>query len=71
MMPVMAEHVADNIGPGQLVALEAELADGDSSSDTGYKADDEDDDEVVSPRWHNGGSIVRNLMQRRVRARLI
>jgi hypothetical protein len=69
-----AEHVADNIVGGvvQLGAAEPELEDGDSYSDAGHR-DDEDgaEEEVLGPRRRHGeDGGVRNLLQRRVRARL-
>jgi hypothetical protein len=49
-----------------------ELDAGDSSSDAGYQYVDEEEDEVLSRRRRrHGGGDVRNLMQRRVRARLV
>jgi hypothetical protein len=64
--------VADNIDGGgvQLAAVEAELDDGDFSSDAGYQDVDEGDAEVLSRQRRNDYNSTRNLMQRRVRARL-
>jgi hypothetical protein len=67
-----AERVDDNIG-GAVVLLgdvEPELHDGDSSSDAGYQGVDDGRDEVLGPRRRHGEDGVRNLLQRRVRARL-
>jgi hypothetical protein len=65
-----AEHVADNVGGDdvQLATVDAKLAIGDSTSDVGYQATDESEDEVLSRRRCNIEDVIRNLMQRRVRA---
>jgi hypothetical protein len=63
------EHVADNMDGGG-VATAAELDDRHSTSYAGYQAADEGEDEVLSNRRQVGGDGVRNLAQRRVRARL-
>jgi hypothetical protein len=66
------DYVDDNIGGrgSELAGAHVDLEDGDSSSDAGYQADDEGEAEVLSNGrriWENG---VRNILQRRVRARL-
>jgi hypothetical protein len=67
------EHVADSMGAGgvEVAAGQVPLEDGDSSSDAGYQGVDEGGDEVLSHRRRFGHDGVRNLMQRRVRARLL
>jgi hypothetical protein len=50
--------------------MEAELDAGESTSDAGYQDVDESNDKVLSRGRRNGDDGVRNLMQRRVRARL-
>jgi hypothetical protein len=56
----------------QLGAAVPELEDGDSSSDAGHQDDEVGaEEEVVGPRRRHGEDDgVRNLLQRRVRARL-
>jgi hypothetical protein len=68
-----AEHVADNIGgvDGQPAAVGAELDAGDSSFDAAYHDAGDEEDEVIGRRRRHGGGVARNLMQRRVRARLV
>jgi hypothetical protein len=58
-------------GVRELAAGVVQLEDGDSSSDAGYQGVDEGEDEVVSHRQRFGDDGVRNLLQRRVRARLV
>ncbi|KAM0830185.1 hypothetical protein ACQ4PT_066373 [Festuca glaucescens] len=70
------EQVAENMGDGAVdfADVMVPLEDGDSSSEVGYQATDkheDGDDEVVGPRRGFVGDGVRNLMQRRVRARLV
>jgi hypothetical protein len=68
------EQVAENMGAGVVDFAAVMVPDGDSSSDAGYQATDEHedgDDEVLGPRRDFGSDGVRNLMQRRIQARLV
>ena len=68
-----AGQVADNIIGGAVAEQGdgVQLEDGDSSSEAGFQAFDDGGDEVLSDRRRRAYGPVRNIVQRRVRARRV